>query len=53
MLQELAIARHVELLANAQKIATMTAWEQTSRLDRLQRSVRVARARLGLPQQAS
>lgn len=48
MLQELARARQVELLANARKITTMAAWEEISRLERLQRSVRAARARLGL-----
>jgi hypothetical protein len=51
---ELALARQVELLANRRKIETMAAYEQMSRLDRLQRSLRTARARLGLlPARAS
>jgi len=54
MLIDLAIARQTELLANRQRIETMAAYEQISRLERLQRTISVARARLGLlPAQAN
>jgi hypothetical protein len=54
MTTELARARQAELLANARKIETMVALEQVTRLERFQRSVRVASARLGLiPAKAS
>ncbi len=54
MLYEIALSRQAELVANTRKIETMVALEQLSRLDRFQRSVRVARARLGLsPLEAS
>jgi hypothetical protein len=54
MITELAQARYAELLASTQKIETMVALEQVTRLERLQRSVRVASARLGLiPAKAS
>lgn len=48
MITELAQARQTELLASALKIETMVALEQATRLERFQRSVRVASARLGL-----
>ena len=48
MLFELVTARQAELLANRQKIETMVALEQIDRLERSQRLVRLASARLGL-----
>ena len=48
MLIDIALVRHAELLASARRIETMVALEQLTRLERLQRSVRVASARLGL-----
>jgi hypothetical protein len=48
MITELAQARYAELLASTRKIETMVALEQVARLERFQRSLRVASARLGL-----
>ena len=48
MLQEIAIARQYELLADSRAISARIALEQTRKLDRMQESVRVIRARLGL-----
>lgn len=55
MLTELiATAHRQELLAKTRRIETMAAYEQLSGLERLAKSVRVARARLGLlPVEAS
>jgi hypothetical protein len=48
MLYDIATSRQAELLANTRKIEMRAAYEQLSRIERLQRSVRTARARLGL-----
>ncbi len=48
MLNEIARARQSELLGNSRAIALRAEWEQVSSLERLQRSVTVVRARLGL-----
>ncbi|MGE3075353.1 MAG: hypothetical protein AB7N24_16480 [Dehalococcoidia bacterium] len=48
MLNEIARARTNELLGDTQSIALRSEWEQVNMLERLQRSVTVVRARLGL-----
>ena len=48
MLSEIARSRQQELLANPRAIALREECESVKKLDRLQRSVRVVRARLGL-----
>ena len=48
MLQEIARSRQQELLAHPRQTAFREEWETAKDLDRLQRSVRVVRARLGL-----
>lgn len=48
MLDEIARARQSELFANPERMAARVDWELITKLDRLQRSVRVVRARLGL-----
>ena len=48
MLHEIARARAIELLGDAQNISLRAEWEQVNTLERLQRSVTVVRARLGL-----
>jgi len=48
MLYELANSRQSELLANARHIALQVELEQVRKLDRLQRTVTVVLARLGL-----
>jgi hypothetical protein len=48
MLNEIARTRQRELLADPNKIAARVDWELTTKLERLQQSVRVVRARLGL-----
>lgn len=48
MLHEIARARQLELLGHTTNIALRAEWEQVATLDRLQRSVTVVRARLGM-----
>ena len=48
MLNEIARARQNELLANHRRIEHRVALEQAVRLERMQTTVRVLRARLGL-----
>ena len=53
MLFDEARIRHSELVHDTARIQVMTQIEEAKRLDRLQRSVRVVRARLGLPNSAA
>lgn len=48
MLYEESRARQLALVASAATVRTRVEWEQAEKLEKLQRSVRVARARLGM-----
>jgi hypothetical protein len=48
MLYEESRARQLTLLASAETIRVRAEWDQIQKLDRLQRSVRLVRARLGM-----
>ena len=48
MLYEIAQARRHELIAEAKQLTNRAAYEEVRKLERMQRSVRVIGARLGL-----